>query len=156
MHIDNLNSLTQIFLVTYSILYGIMLNSCMGINLFPYGQLCKNPKAIKRLIHSLLLINIIPIIVFAFFFLQLEKINKQPSFFSIIGVFLISMIVFSPYRFLQALIVSQPTCLYQRREIRSLFKGKSSFEYQTVKGHMVGVIVYIIFAVIGIALICYF
>ena len=161
MSIHSFISLTEIFLVTYSILYGIMLNSCMGINLFPYGQLCKNPKAKKRLIISILFISILPIKIFALFFLLFEKIPRRPNFFSIIGVFFISLIVFVPYRFLQALIVSKPTCLYEEQELCRLFKNRLSeyslrFKHETWEGHMWGVIIYTIFAVFGLALIWFF
>jgi len=118
-----LNTFQEIFLVTYSILYGIMLNACMGQNLFPFGQICRNKKAKWRLLLSISLINLIPFLIFAWIFALLGIFRSMSSYniIDIIGIFFISMVVFIPYRITQAIIVHNPARFYQRCEICRIF-----------------------------------
>lgn len=82
--------LSEVFLVTYSILYGIMLNSSMGLSLFPFGRLCMSITALKRILVSLTCINIAPFVVFSLVLYHLEANteNITPSIDSLFGVFL--------------------------------------------------------------------
>lgn len=59
------------------------------------------------------------------------------------------MIVFAPYRFLQAIIVNKPTFLYLEYEKKRMFK-KVPLECQTVEGHIFGAVTYILFLLVGI------
>lgn len=85
---SDLRILAEIFLVTYSILYGIMLNSCSEQNLFPYGQICRNKRALRRICFSLLFVNVIPFVIFAYIFVFLNGITSQPNCYNVIGFFL--------------------------------------------------------------------
>jgi nitrogen fixation/metabolism regulation signal transduction histidine kinase len=149
-----LKPLSEIFLVSFSILYGIMLNACIGQNLFPFGQLSKNPKVKCRVMVSFIIVNIVPMIVFAIVFTLLENVTTKPSFPNVIGIFLISFIVFTPYRFLQAIIVRHSTCLYQKREINRIFE-KIPLELQTVSGHLWGATTYLLLAIVGLLVIIF-
>jgi len=149
---ETLNIFQEIFLVTYSILYGIMLNACMGQNLFPFGQICRNEKAKWRLLLSILLINIFPFLIFAWFFIFLGRFCSQ-SFYGVIGIFFISMVVFIPYRITQAIIVRNPTKYYQRCEIRRIF-NKVPLDNQRSEGHIIGVMAYLLMTVFGLLILC--
>ena len=146
-----LNTFQEIFLVTYSILYGIMLNACMGQNLFPFGQICRNKKAKWRLLLSISFINVLPFICFAkiFIFLGGERFYLvDPSFCDVIGIFFISMAVFIPYRIVQAIIVHNPARFYQPWEICRIF-NRVPLCIQTPEGHIFGAIIYFLMKIIG-------
>jgi len=140
--------------VTYSILYGIMLNACFELNPFPYGQLFKNPKAKWRVLCSLIVINVLPFIIFASMFTTLESIRKPPNIPNIIGVFLFSMIVFAFHRGFQAFIVSKPTRLYLETEICRIF-DYPPLCCQNWQGHAIGASVYVLLALLGILLVLF-
>ena len=143
----------EIFLVTYSILYGIMLNACMGLNLFPFGQICRNERAIRRLLLSISLINIIPFFIFAGIFVFLGRFCS-PSFYGVIGIFFISMVVFIPYRITQAIIVHNPARFYQRCEICRIFNRVPLCE-QTPIDHIIGAMVYLLMKAFGLFILCH-
>jgi len=150
-----LNTFQEIFLVTYSILYGIMLNACMGQNLFPFGQICRNKKAKWRLLLSISLINLIPFLIFAWIFALLGIFRSMSSYniIDIIGIFFISMVVFIPYRITQAIIVHNPARFYQRCEICRIF-NRVPLDNQTPEGHIFGVMVYLLMTVFGLLILC--
>lgn len=87
----------DIFLVAFSILYGIMLNACIGLDLFHFGNLLSRdyPKVKKRLAISIGLINILPIIVGGILFTNIGEIEIEGySFLNVrrfIGVFFLSL-----------------------------------------------------------------
>jgi len=162
--------LSEVFLVTYSILYGIMLNSCIGLNLFPFGKLCmKNKKysnsiIAKRFSFSLIIINVAPIVFFAFFLVFLINFESNIQFdflppliqsLKIIGVFLSSLCVFIFYRFYMILI-TQWRWLYDinyenftdgQRETIRFIRNSSAI------GHSISILIYIIIFLIGLMLI---
>ena len=111
---DALNFLTlsEIFLVTFSILYGIMLNSCIGLELFPFGRLGSCCKKIKRRIAtSFVIINIAPIILFSVVLYALEATTSTLSLslplniIAVVGTFFLAMSVFGFYRLMVMVIV---------------------------------------------------
>jgi len=146
--------LSEVFLVTYSILYGIMLNSSMGLSLFPFGRLSMSITALKRILVSLTCINIAPFVVFSFVLYHLEANtgNISPSIDSLFGVFLLSMIVFVFYRFVQVIIAWNHEWLYDfhkellsknvREKIRFVAKSRP-------EGHIFSIFLYIVLFAIG-------
>lgn len=118
-----LSNIQTIFTVTYSIIYGIMLNSCGGLHLFHFGWLFqknfdqkkKQDKIGFRVIISIIFINILPFIFFSIFYLWLGKFESEVASLTfedpllnitaIISIFLLSQIVFSFYRSLHYFIV---------------------------------------------------
>lgn len=105
---DTLNFLTlsEIFLVTFSILYGIMLNSCVGLELFPFGRLgtcCK--KIRRRIATSIVVVNLAPIIFFSLVLYALEATSPFLNMITIIGTFFLAMGVFGFYRLMIMCIV---------------------------------------------------
>ena len=91
----------DIFLLFYSILYGIMLNSMMGFAPFPWLTATslidnvakgmhdhfyvftgfKRNKALRRLILSFSILNLTPILCFAFTYLRIDEIKTGYDFF---------------------------------------------------------------------------
>lgn len=157
--------LSEVFLVTYSILYGIMLNSCIGLNLFPLGKLCVTNSRYsysiiaKRFFLSLFIINIVPIIFFGFFLVKLQS-NMQVfdllppliQVIKIIGVFLSSFSVFIFYRF-YIILVTQWRWLYDinyenfthgQRETIQFIRNSSAI------GHSISILTYIILVLFGV------
>ena len=69
-----LNVFQEVFLVSFSILYGIMLQTFFGVNAFPWGRIRKNTEETtglkndkivlirRKLVFSIILLNIIPFI----------------------------------------------------------------------------------------------
>ena len=117
----------QMFMLFFSILYGIMLNSVIGLRAFPLASafafkdyVCKyqdNPwkkgyRSFKRLILSFTLLNILPFIYFGIALQFIGKfIGNLPSadiFHTVIQVVIIglmSMGVFAFYRFFVGLVI---------------------------------------------------
>ena len=98
-------NLQEMFTVTFSIMYGIMLNSLFGWNLFHFGSLCVNREenAGRRILFSFIFINLFPIFYFALIFQWLSNITI--NFWSIVSVFIMSFIVFGFYRLIPILIL---------------------------------------------------
>lgn len=99
-------NLEEMFTVTFSIMYGIMLNALFGWNLFHFGSICANREenAGRRMLFSFIFINLLPIFYFAKAFQWLSSINTI-NFWSIIGVFFMSFVVFGFYRLIPILIL---------------------------------------------------
>lgn len=145
-------NLQEIFLVTYSILYGIMLNSCQGLVLFPFGLLFKNAeeKVLTRILVSVFLINFLPFVYFARVYLFLGSIDNDISFWSILGTFFVSLFVFSFYRAYHVLIVIKyGTLLYDWRNFPKRVKEISN---TTIVGQVVGVLFNFLWLGIGFLL----
>ena len=146
--------LSEIFLVTFSILYGIMLNSNLGLNIFPFGKLCKSEscKPLARILVSFSIINLLPFIIFSFVLSRLEQSVLTPSFWSFLGVFLMSMIVFSPYRLFHAIIAHNPEWLYDLDNEALSCNQKKNINMvaaSSITGHLIGFGSYIILAIFG-------
>lgn len=101
-------NLQEIFTVTFSIMYGIMLNSLFGWNLFHYGSLCVNreEKAGRRILFSLIFINLIPILLFAYIFKWLSCYSSADKFWNIVSVFIMSFVVFGFYRLIPLIVLA--------------------------------------------------
>lgn len=102
----NFLNLSEIFLVTFSILYGIMLNSCIGLELFPFGRLgtcCK--KISRRIAKSIVIINLVPIIFFSLVLYALDATSPPLNIITVIGTFFLAMSVFGFYRLMIMVIV---------------------------------------------------
>lgn len=116
-----LNPLSEIFLVTFSILYGIMLNSLMGLELFPFGSVADKHctgRSKERLEVSILVINLLPILIFVFILYFLQQ-SPQPltwltwlDIVGVLGVFFMSFSVFMCYRIMLYIIVRCGERLY--------------------------------------------
>ncbi len=115
--LSQLYPLSEIFLVIFSILYGIVLNACVGLTLFPFGRLFKNGKVYKkvwlRLGFSLVVINLLPFLVF---YGVLDNLQEHQivtmNFWNILGIVFLSMIVFGFYRISHVLISVKKQWLY--------------------------------------------
>ena len=173
--------LQTIFTVSYSILYGIMLDSCGGLALFHFGYLfTRDPNKIqkrvgRRIIIAFLIINLSPISIFLFIYNMLGRINFAIGFDTIIfkpliiiSIFAISFIVFGFYRFYH--VVMQYFDIYDPR-IKTLSKcelkriGLTSFKNRyeemgpivsgqltAISGHLLATYFYIKLFSIGIFL----
>jgi len=119
----------QMFILFFSILYGIMLNSVIGLRAFPLASAFafkdymgqndqdkpiweKGYRSFKRFVLSFVLLNILPFIYFAVAFQFIEKIiGNLPSanlFFTIVQVVFIGFLslgVFAFYRFFIGLAI---------------------------------------------------
>ena len=111
---DN-NHLANIFLTTFSILYGIMLNASFQLALFHFGWLWKNErdfpywrkqeKVLNRVFVSIIIFNVLPFAYFAWMYNVILKNNFQlQSMWQIFGVCLLSLSVFFYYRLYHLLL----------------------------------------------------
>lgn len=118
----------QMFMLFFSILYGIMLNSVIGLRAFPLASafafrdyVSKNDedevwekgfRSFKRLILSFTLLNILPFIYFAValqfmgqFSGNLPSANVFDTIFKVVFIGLMSLGVFAFYRFFIGLAI---------------------------------------------------
>jgi len=104
---NNEKKYKDLFVLFYAVFFGSMLASCWGLSLFQWGQLFSIPEVGRRLLLSLILLNILPIFYFSGIY---QKIN-----FSLLAnfvgeawtIFLIAFLglsVFGFYRFFQLII----------------------------------------------------
>lgn len=129
-----------------------MLNGCINLNLFPFGQICTNQRALGRALLSMIIINGLPIIVFAkmLVFLDNDIVTAPPNALNVIGIFLMSMIVFAVYRGFQAIIVWKPHSFFEDWEICRIFHP--SLKHQSWGGHFCGMVLYALLSVLGYVL----
>jgi len=70
-------TLQEMFLVSYSILFGIMLNSCMGLGLFFFGWIsCANKKPLIRILASFFFINLFVFGIYRVFHLIIYRFRN--------------------------------------------------------------------------------
>lgn len=116
--IFEMTNLQTMLTLTYSIHYGIMLDSCGGLNLFPFAWLYakKQLHAGKRIISAFSIIIFSPIISFALIYNWLGYIGNKclsdisynnPLYNVIIvcSIFFVSQIVFAWYRLFHIVII---------------------------------------------------
>jgi len=145
--------LQEIFLVTYSILYGIMLNSCERLELFPFGLLFKKAEenVSTRIFASLVFINILPFMYFAGLYLFLGGINSGINIATILGTFFLSIFTFAFYRVYHVLIViKHGDLLYDWRNFPE--RVKEMLKDSTLVGQSMGVLFYFLLLGIGFLL----
>ena len=119
--LDVLTPSQQMFMLFFSILYGIMLNSLMDLATFPIAQFLageditgrdwngeyvysKINTARKRFLLSLGLLNFLPITYFALIFQSLSSIKTAPTVLQIFSLALLSLSVFAFPQFFQILV----------------------------------------------------
>lgn len=107
---------------------------------------------------SFIVINIVPFLIFSLIFPWLNGLpnGNLPGFWNLFGVFLMSTIVFLPYRILQMLIAHKVNWLY-RLENENLSSNQKC-QIQMVAdsssvGHLFGILFYLILALIGLCFI---
>jgi hypothetical protein len=107
----------QMFMLFFSILYGIMLNSVIGLGAFPVGEALalrdlveirngekkwvKGFKSSKRLVLSVVILNLSPLLYFALIYYPIGDIlsSNLYSWTQIFCLGLLSLSVFGFYRF---------------------------------------------------------
>lgn len=148
-----MNTLQQIFLVTYSILYGIMLNSCERFVLFPFGLLFKNvqEKVLTRIFFSFFIINLLPFVYFAWVYSLLGLINIGVDLASIVGTFFVSLFVFGFYRGFHVLILYRDGAfLYDQSDLPK--RVRKMLDDSTWVGQVLGVLFYFLWLGFGFLL----
>lgn len=150
-----LTILQQIFLVSYSILFGIMLNTTMGLGLFFFGWIWDregnfNWRPFLRVLASLFFINFIPFVYFALIYDWLGAFQNDPTFGQIFGTFLLALYVFGIYRIFHLIIKKFRNYLYGT-EINECKYSKVRERLASIGpsdlGHLLAIVFYI-----GIAL----
>lgn len=153
--------LSQVFLVTFSILYGIMLNGCLGLSISPFGRLFgfETCKPRLRIFVSFFVINLLPFVIFSLVLpwighLEVSKDTQNPLNF--LGIFFLSMIVFAPYRLLQICITfCKGRWLYDFEKEKLSYSRKEHIKMvanSSWKGHAIGCLFYVVLFVIGLYL----
>lgn len=153
-----MNDLQQIFTVTYSILYGIMLNSCGGLVLFPFGLLFKAHARLKkvaiRILFSFIIIDLLPFVYFALVYGLLGSINNDINLEIIVGTFLLSLFAFGFYRVFHIVIMWKKDLMYDSacRPTKPPERVKRILKEGTLVGHFLGVLLYFFLAGLGLLL----
>jgi len=158
VNLEPLNPLTEIFLVSFSILYGIMLSSLNGLVLFQFGQLFTPVGRIvfRRIAVSFIAITLAPVIFFAIVLLQLQAVQLPLNMKTVVGVFFLSLSVFIFYRVLHLLIslIGERDWLYDLKREPYFNNDDNQSRIQIImrsswEGQLVGVIVYGVLGLIG-------
>jgi len=122
--LDGLTPSQQMFMLFFSILYGIMLNSLMDLATFPIAHFlagediihrdwsgeyvyAKRNTARKRFLLSLGLLNGAPLFYFALVFQSLSSIRTAPTVLQILSLALLSLSVFAFPQFFQSCVTSR-------------------------------------------------
>lgn len=129
-----------------------MLNGCIGLVLFKFGKLTDNNErkyAWKRIIFSIMIINVLPIVFFACTFFCLDV---DLNIFNLLGIFFISFFVFICYRILHVLFSYNDGKGFYSPCARARMLKERSFSF-SMKGHFLGVMLYVIIVFIGFLLI---
>jgi len=166
----------EMFMLFFSILYGIMLNSLIGLGAFPVAaafafkdvenRVCGKPiwrkgyRSFRRLVLSIILLNFFPFIWFAFIFHNIEdfignlSLTHLPhTIFQILSIGLLSLSVFAFYRFFLGLIVWQPcgnSLFYTPYELEEHIKDRAI--YPSSWRHILAGILYLIIPWLVVAL----
>jgi hypothetical protein len=148
-----MNIFQEIFLVSYSILYGIMLNGCIGLDLFSFGRLYSQKKAGRRIITSFIIVNLGVFLYFAKIYLWLETIDPKLDVPRILGVFFLSLSVFAFYRLIHIFIAvgkdgKKGTLLYDLNNLSKKLEKRLE-NIGSVEGQITGALFYFLLAVIG-------
>jgi len=151
-------SLRDMFLVSYSILFGIMLNTCMGLGLFFFGWIWDkkgnfNKKPLVRILTAFFFINFLPFVYFAIIYDWLGTTSSDPTFYQIIGTFLLSLFVFGIYRIFHLIIKIFKDQLYGSEICEEEYHGvrnRLDAIGPSVKGQIVSVIIYVLIALLGV------
>jgi len=142
-------TLQEIFLVSYSILFGIMLNTTMGLGLFFFGWIWDeegrfNKEPLIRIGASLFFINFIPFAYFALIFDWLRAFDHYPTFWQIIGTFFLALYVFGIYRAFHLIIYRFRNCLYGDEILNYPAVNRRLDDMgPSAKGHFVAILFYI-------------
>ena len=132
--LDGLTPSQQMFMLFFSILYGIMLNALIGLGAFPIANAfarediigrdwsgeyvySKTKTSRWRFLLSLVLLNVAPFIYFAFVFGFLSSVEAVPSILQILSLALLSLSVFAFFQFFLACV----TCRRIRKHIYTPF-----------------------------------
>ena len=151
----------EMFMLFFSILYGIMLNAAIGLEAFPVARALaslfkknksdEDRKSLVRLITAVLIFNISPFVYFAVIFHYLKSalipsINLCVTISQILIIGLLSMSVFGFYRLYHCIILIRWRCdkslLYTKRELMKLKKKRGLC--MNAKAHLVGFILYFV------------
>ena len=150
-----MSSLKDMFLVSFSIIYGIMLNSCMGLGLFYFGHLKDENNIIRynvlyRIILSFILINIFPFLYFIGIFESLNNLTITPV--KTLGVFLLSIGVYIFYRALHYIFKKYQNIFYGT-EVDCQLKKRLDQIGPYIEGQIWGVFFYFFIILLGLILI---
>ena len=142
----------QIYAFFCAVMYAGMLNSLVGLAPFPWGFLAESSplkgRLAWRLLVSIVILNVAPILIFAWGYLSLDSFGaRQIVFWDIVLIGLCSLSVFSSYRFYHFIIVSlNGTCidLYDQSERISGGLTRLSKIRNSWTGHFAATIVYLL------------
>jgi len=144
--------LQELFALFFSILYGIMLSSCMGLSLFSWG-LWEHAEVKKRIIVSVALVNFFPILYFIPIYGRLIFYDN-PKWSQVLGTFLMSMSIFLFYRIMLWYVSNYKHELYWDGEFKlapqlcTRINGISPYQKAGIKFYLTLAILGIIFTFI--------
>lgn len=101
--------LRDLFIATFSILYGIMLNASFGLSLFHWGWLgIEGQKNVGyRILVTFLIFNLFPFFQFAYIYYQIPADFFNFNVVNFLGVCFLSLSVFACYRIYHLLLTKK-------------------------------------------------
>ena len=145
------NDYQQVFTVSFSVLYGMMLQNAMNLGLYNFAAEKGRSEAYLRTFLALVFINLGPFATFAYIYTILLPwiINRSLGFFQIMGIFLISLIVFGWFRVLHLIIFKYRYTLYPSRIFNNSSEKYSSVTKRLddmgtwMPGHWLAILFYV-------------
>lgn len=108
----SLDLLRHLYLILFSVFYGVMLTLCRGLHAFDTSAaFAGDRRALARVLLSISLLNAVPFFYFALTFINLI-IPLSVEIFSIFVVLALSLSVFGFYKILYSVLVAMKERLY--------------------------------------------
>ncbi len=127
--------LHELYIITFSIFYGVMLHTLKGIRAFDTSSaFTGNAKPLRRFVLSIVFLNFLPFIHFSMILLYLLQ-NLELSIYSILVVFGLSIGIFGFDKIFHAILSRYRNSLYTTSELESILRNydnagrKFSFHY---------------------------
>ena len=147
-----LTELQGIFGFFYAVQYSSMLGSLGGLQPFPWGFAHESSphrwRLAWRLVVSLVVLNVLPLIVFAYGYLELDSYQEPLGIWIIVFAGMASFAVYAPYRIyhvLYVLLKGTVLDLYdetQGRDDSPTIKSRLAAIRPTVFGHFLAIFYY--------------
>lgn len=138
-------SVQDLFALFYGVFFASMLSSCFGLSLFQWGWFFESKHKRRRLITSLLLLNIFPGVYFSWVHKNLGGISPYPSYRLYTSIFFLGLSVFVFYRLYHLAISWKTKYFYEQDEIAGKGRYRNLSERLAGVGPWPGQVVSVIF-----------
>ena len=123
-----LSILDQLYIVSFSIFYGVMLHALKGMHAFDTSAVFTgDAKPVARFAISVFFLNLLPFLYFSIVLLYFLQ-DLQVNIFTILVVFALSLSIFGFNKIFYSILVSGKSRLYTPSELESVTRFSGSIE----------------------------